>query len=86
VKITGAVFCAARQVFHRTFGGWTWTLFFPSLYCSPMSSKLEAASLNEEEWTRSEDFQTDMLRAFQCGEFYNCTFQVYSKDGDKKVS
>jgi len=50
-----------------------------------MSSKLEAASLNEEEWTRSDNFQTDMLRAFQCGEFYDCTFQVYSKDGDKKV-
>jgi hypothetical protein len=50
-----------------------------------MSSKLEAASLNEEEWTRSDNFQTDMLRAFQCGEFYDCTFQVYSKDGHKKV-
>jgi hypothetical protein len=50
-----------------------------------MSSKLEATSNVEEEWTRSENFQTDLLHAFEIGEFYDCTFQVFSKDGDKKV-
>jgi hypothetical protein len=38
------------------------------------------------EWTRSENLRTDLARALENGDFYDCTFQVTSKQaGEKKV-
>jgi hypothetical protein len=40
----------------------------------------------EGEWTRSENFQTDMIRFFEQGDFSDVTFQVFVKEtGEKKV-
>jgi len=44
-------------------------------------------SSEDDEWTRSKNLQADMIRIlFAKGEFYDCTFRVYSEQtGERKV-
>jgi hypothetical protein len=53
-----------------------------------ISKKMSSSAAPEEqkspeEWTRSDNFQTDLLHLWQHSEFYDCTFQVTSKEADE---